>query len=325
MSLAASSETSLAQTVQAIAIRVHAFGPPEAMVQETIDLPPPGEGDIMVRVHAAGVGPWDSWVRGGHSVLPQPLPLTPGSDVAGVVEQVGAGVTGFAVGDAVYGTTNRQFTNGYASHANCTAAMMAHKPQSLSFPEAAGVPVVAVTAWQMLFAHAGMTRGQSVLILGAGGSVGRFAVQFARGAGLDTLASVRSGGTDDMRALGADEVIGPLAESGPGLSKRVDAVIDLVGGEAQRLAMRAIRPGGVLISAVAPPDEEMAQDLGIGARFMPVDVNSRDLTQIAQQFDGGAIRAGVGTLLPLAEAVSAHRMIEGLQPHAPGKIVLLVA
>src|SRR6476646_9389787 len=143
------SMTTLPRTM--LACRVNAFGPPSAIAFEEIPLPVPGEGEVLVRVRAAGVGPWDGWIRSGRSALPQPLPLTLGSDLAGTLERVGPAITGFAVGDAVFGVTNLRFTGAYAEYAVASAGMIAKKPADLGFVDAASVPVVAVTAWQALF------------------------------------------------------------------------------------------------------------------------------------------------------------------------------
>jgi NADPH:quinone reductase-like Zn-dependent oxidoreductase len=161
------------------ACRVYQFGGPEAICFEPQDALQPGDGEVLVRVKAAGVGPWDGWIRAGKSALPQPLPLTLGSDLAGVVEAVGPNVDTFARGDTVFGVTNPQFTGSYADYAIATAAMIARKPASISDVDAASVPVIAVTAWQALFEQAAALRGQTVLIHGAAGNVGAFAVQFA--------------------------------------------------------------------------------------------------------------------------------------------------
>jgi len=142
------------------AARVHAFGPPEAIAIDQLPLPTPGEGEVLVRVAAAGVGPWDAWIRAGKSVLPQPLPLTLGSDVSGTVEAVGPGVTGLRPGEAVYGATNPDFSGAYADYALAEAAMIARKPATLDHLHAASVPVIAVTAWQMLFDHARLAAGR---------------------------------------------------------------------------------------------------------------------------------------------------------------------
>src|SRR5580658_7378327 len=159
------------------ACRVHEFGGPEVIRFEAQDALRPGDGEVLVRVKAAGVGPWDGWIRAGKSALPQPLPLTLGSDLAGVVEAVGPNVASSARGDAVFGVTNPQFTGSYADYTIATAAMIARKPASISNVDATSVPVIAVTAWQALFEQAAARRGQSVLIHGAAGNVGAFAVQ----------------------------------------------------------------------------------------------------------------------------------------------------
>jgi len=165
------------------AARIHRFGSPDVIVVEDIPRPAPAIGDVLVRVAASGVAPWDALIRQGKSkVSPQP-PLTLGSDFAGVVEAVGAGVSQFNSGDEVYGVTNPQFVGANAEYAIASAGMIAPKPLRLSSLEAASLPVVAVTAWQMLFEHARPEVGQTVLILGAAGNVGAFAVQFAANAG----------------------------------------------------------------------------------------------------------------------------------------------
>jgi NADPH:quinone reductase-like Zn-dependent oxidoreductase len=298
------------------AIRVHRFGGPEAICAESVPVPRPGEGEILVRVHACGVGPWDAWIRAGQSVLPQPLPLTLGSDVSGEVVAVAPQVSGFRIGDPVYGVTNKRFTDGYAEYAVCAGTMMAPKPASLTDVEAASVPVIAVTAWQMLFDHAGLERGQSVLVQGAAGNVGRFAVQLAAQAGLRVTAVAND--AEAMRALGADTIVGrDLATH-----DRFDAVMDLVGGPGQADLLGLIKPGGAMISAVAEPDQDRAREAGVRGAFMLVDVTTDVLNELTRHFDDGRLAAFVGTILPLSDAIIAHRMLDGVLPHAPGKIVL---
>ena len=172
-----------------MARRVHEYGPPEVMRFERIPRPDPGPGVVLVKVEAVGVGPWDGWIRTGKSALPQPLPLTLGSDLAGKVIAAGPVVSRLRVGDNIYGVTNHQFVGAYAEHALASAAMVASKPTTLSYTEAASVPVVAVTAQQALFDHAQLKAGRTVLIHGAAGSVGAFAIQLARRAGLPTIAT----------------------------------------------------------------------------------------------------------------------------------------
>jgi NADPH:quinone reductase-like Zn-dependent oxidoreductase len=166
-----------------MAWRVHEFGPPDVMRFERVQLPGPGPGEVLVKVAAAGVGPWDGWIRAGKSALPQPLPLTPGSDLSGEIVAVGPEVSDLRVGDQIYGVTNTRFTGAYAEYALASAAMVSSKPTSLTYTEAAAVPVVAVTAWQALFDQAQLKPGQTVLIHGAAGNLAlmRFSWQVARG------------------------------------------------------------------------------------------------------------------------------------------------
>lgn len=310
------------------AARVHRFGPPEAISIDRLPRPKPGEGEVLVRVAAAGVGPWDAWIRAGKSVLPQPLPLTLGSDLSGVVEVVGTGVAGFRPGDEVYGVTNGRFTGAYAEYALAEAVRIAAKPRRIDHLQAAAAPVVAVTAWQMLFDHARVTGGQRVLIHGAAGSVGGYAVQFARQAGAHVIGTAKSAGIARVRELGADETInlGEGRFEAALAAAPVDTVIDLVGGDLQTRSLGVLRPGGVLISAVSEPDQKEAARRGLRASFMLVDVNGAALAEIARLLDKRRLRAGeVGEVLPLEQAVRAHRMLDGTIPHKPGKIVLTVS
>jgi NADPH:quinone reductase-like Zn-dependent oxidoreductase len=185
--------------------RVHEFGPPDVMRFERIHRPHPSPGEVLVKVKAAGVGPWDGWIRAGKSALPQPLPLTLGSDLSGEVVAVESG--DLRVGDQVYGVTNPQFIGAYAEYALASAAMVSRKPTSLTHIEAASVPVIAVTAWQALFDQAQLKAGQTVVIHGAAGNVGAYAVQLARRADVRITATAA---TDDilfLRNLGANTVI----------------------------------------------------------------------------------------------------------------------
>ena len=181
--------------------RVHEFGPPERMIFETIPRPVPAADEVLVKVHAAGVGPWDAWIRAGKGALPQPLPLTLGSDLAGEVADLGAGLSDIAVGDQVFGVTNNQFLGAYAEYAIASAAMLSKMPSSLSYVEAASVPVVAVTAWQGLFDYACLQAGQMVVIHGAAGNVGAFAVQLARRAHLRSVATASTKDSNMCRRL----------------------------------------------------------------------------------------------------------------------------
>ena len=307
-----------------MAWRVHEFGPPNVMRFERVLRPDPGAGEVLVKVEAAGVGPWDGWIRAGKSALPQPLPLTLGSDLSGEIVAVGPGGSDLRVGDHVYGVTNPRFIGAYAEYALASAAMVSRKPTSLTFIEAASVPVIAVTAWQALFDQAQLEAGQTVVIHGAAGNVGAYAVQLARRADMRIIATA---GTDDVsfvRNLGADTVIDYRTEHFEEEVRDADAVIDLVGGETQTRSFQVLRRGGKLISAVSRPDPHLAHTQGVEAAFFLVKVTSQHLAEIAGLIDGGQLRTRVGAVLPLADAREAHLMLERVRPPPKGKIVLTV-
>lgn len=307
-----------------MAWRVHEFGPPETMQFERVPRPDPGPGEVLVKVRAAGVGPWDGWIRAGRSALPQPLPLTLGSDLCGDIQTVGTDVSDLRIGDRVYGVTNPRFIGAYAEYALASATMIARKPTSLTFIEAASVPVIAVTAWQGLFDQAQLQAGQTVVIHGAAGNVGAYAVQLARRAGIRTIATVATDAIAFVRDLGADTVVDFQRQRFEDAARNVDAVLDLVGGETQKRSFQVLRRGGKLISAVSHPDQDLAKSHGVDASFFLVKVTSQYLTEIADLIDSGKLRTRVGTVLPLADAREAHFMLEGRRPPPKGKIVLTV-
>jgi NADPH:quinone reductase-like Zn-dependent oxidoreductase len=307
-----------------MAWRVHEFGPPEIMKFERVPRPEPGPGEVLVKVEAAGVGPWDGWIRAGKSALPQPLPLTLGSDLSGEIVAVGPGVSELRVGDQVYGVTNPQFIGAYAEYALASAEMVSNKPTSLTHVEAASVPVVSVTAWQALFDHAQLKAGQTVVIHGAAGNVGSYAVQLARRVGVQTIATVASDDISFVRNLGANTVIDYRTQLFEEEVRDADAVIDLVGGETQNRSFQVLRRGGKLISAVSRPDQHLAERHGVEAAFFLVNVTRQYLAEIARLVDGGQLRTNVGAVLPLADAREAHFMLERRRPQPKGKIVLAV-
>lgn len=299
------------------AARIHQFGPPEVVVIDELSRPNPDKGDLLVRVKAAGVGPWDALIREGKSkVSPRP-PLTLGSDLSGVVETIGPGGTDFRVGDEVYGVTNAQFCGAHAEFALASAGMVARKPRRLNHVEAASVPVVAVTAWQMLFEYAKVVAGQSVLILGAGGNVGAYAVQLAASAGLDIVAIVGPKDVELVRNLGAKTVLADQRAI-----PQVDVVIDTVGGETLEHSFGKVKSGGVVVSVVST--KPLPQRPGVRSVFFYAEVTTARLNVLTKLFEEEKLSARVGSILPLQDARTAHYMLAGA-PHKPGKIVLEMA
>ncbi|MGE5103009.1 MAG: NADP-dependent oxidoreductase [Deltaproteobacteria bacterium] len=297
------------------AARIHSFGPPDVVVVEDVPVPSPGPGEVLVRVMAAGVAPWDAIIREGKSkVSPQP-PLTLGSDFSGVVEKVGPGGTAFAAGAEVYGVTNPQFCGAQAEFALAAAGMIAPKPRLLSHVEAASAPVIAVTAWQMLFQYAKAKRGQTVMIVGAAGNVGAYAVQLAVDAGMHMVAIARLDGEDLLRSLGVKSIIDSSKPAFEQDLPQVDAILDTVGGSTLQRCVAALKPGGKLVTSVS------TQPPPAGAIFFYAEVTTARLQTLTALFDAGRITARVGSLLPLSEARQAQAMLAGA-PHKPGKIVL---
>ena len=306
------------------AIRIHGFGGIDTMRLDEIPRPVPGAGEVLVAVKAAGVGPWDRLIREGRSGLGQALPLTLGSDVSGTVAALGAGVGVFALGDAVYGATNDQFVGGYAEYALVEAGKIAPKPAALDYVTAAGLPVVAVTAWQMLFEYARIEPGQAILVRGAAGSVGACATQMAKQAGASIYGTARARDMERVRALGAEPVVESDRVGAQLASRSVDAVIDTIGGDALESTCEALRPNGIIVSVVRAPDEAYLRSKGMRAAYFIVNVTRERLDNISAMVERGTLNLPIGEVLDLENASTAHRMSDGA-PHKSGKIVLKVA
>jgi NADPH:quinone reductase-like Zn-dependent oxidoreductase len=305
------------------AARVLRFGPPGVIMNDDLPRPEPAAGQLLVHVKAAGVGNWDALVREG-KIPNEPLPLILGYELSGIVEAIGSSVSGFTSGDEVYGTTSEQLTGAYAEYSVPSAKMMAPKPKSLNFIEAASAPVVTVTAWQMLFDYGQVTDGQTVLIHGAAGNVGAYAVQLASQAGLHVLATAAAGDRDYVRSLGAETVMDYRTERFEESLTGVDVVLDTVGGDTQERSLRVLKPRGILVSVVSPVPEAEQKRYGVRAAYFYVDVTTDRLNKITERFDSGRLVAHVGTVLPLKEVRIAHEMLGGA-PHKRGKIVLSIA
>ena len=292
------------------AARVLRFGPPNVITHEDMPQPQPAAGQLLVRVKAAGVGHWDALIREG-KVKFQPLPLILGSELSGIIEGIGSDVSGFKFGDEVYGATNEQFSGAYAEYALPLARMIAPKPKTLSFIEAASAPIVTVTAWQMLFEYAHVTAGQTVLIHGAAGNVGAYAVQLAKQAGVHVVATAGPTDLDYVRGLGAETVVDYKTQRFEESLTGVDVVLDTVGGDTQQQSLRVLRPGGILVSVVSPVSEATQTRYGVRAAYFYVDVMTARLNTITELFDSAKLVTDVGTVLPLEDARLAHEMLGG--------------
>jgi NADPH:quinone reductase-like Zn-dependent oxidoreductase len=305
------------------AIRVHAYGGPEQLrLEETIQ-PKAEKGQVLVRIHAASVNPIDFKLASGvmRQIMPINFPWIPGGDFAGVVEAVGSGVTGLAKGDAVYGDASGG--GAYAEFYAGPASMIAHKPRKFSDVEAASVPLASQTAWQGLFDHGRLERGQTVLIHAAAGGVGTFAVQLAHLKGARVLATASAASADYVRSLGADTVIDYQATPFESVAKNVDLVFDLIGGDTQRRSYSVLKPGGRLVATSQPPSAEEAAKHKVEATMMQMKASAENLNQLAELIDAGKLKTTIGKTYPLAQARDAWTEI--ISGHARGKIVLEVA
>ncbi len=301
------------------AIQIEDYGGPEVLKLVETPIPKAGEGQVLVRVYAAGVNPADWKNRAGFMKQFRPLtmPWTPGLEGSGIVEAVGHGVTQLKPGEAVFGP----MAGAYAEYALAAAGDLQLKPERLSFDEAATIPVGALTAWGSVIDTADVQPGQQVLVHGAAGGVGLYAVQFARWKGAQVFGTTSSANLDFVRTLGAEPVdysAGPFEQKVHDL----DAVIDTVGGELIQRSLQVLRRGGTLVTVAGRLEEDFGKAEGIralrGGRTSVARL--RDITQLIVE---GKVRPAVYKVFPLAEARQAHELSQ--TGHGRGRIVLHVA
>jgi NADPH:quinone reductase-like Zn-dependent oxidoreductase len=295
---------------------VHEFGGPEVMKYEDAPRPQPKENEVLVRVMAAGVNPVDTYVRSGKFGTPT-LPVIPGRDIAGIVEELGPGATKFKKGDAVYGNVNN---GGYAEYAVAAEKNIALKPASLDFVQAAAVPVAARTAWYALVDTAHLAAGQTVLIQGGSGGVGSFAIQIAKLRGAKVYATASTANQDLLKELGADVAIDYTNQKFEDVVKDVDVVLEAAGREALEKDYPVVKKGGFLVSIVGPTDPAKVQQYGIQAPSL-VTAGS-PLPELNKLFDAKKLKVVVTQTLPLSEAQKAHEQVG--THHTRGKIVLKI-
>ncbi len=306
------------------AVRIHAYGGPEVLVYEDAPRPEPEPGQVLIRVHAAGINPIDYKIRAGSAKnwLKHMLPLIPGWDVSGVIEVTADGASHLEVGGEVYGMLDFRRDGAYADYVTAPAAIIARKPASLDHVRAAAVPLAALAAWQCLFDLAGLSAGQTILVHGAAGGVGHYVVQLAKWKGAKVIGTAADPDADFVRGLGADEVIDYEAQRFEQAVGDVDVVFDPIGGELQRLSWQVLKKGGVLVSTLGISSPEVAAEFDVRGEGLSVRPDSTELTAIAELIDEGRIKPAVTAVFPLAEAAKAHTLLESGQ--ARGKVVLKV-
>ena len=306
------------------AIRLYGQSGPDHIVFEDAPQPQPGVGEVLIRVHATSVmwqePTWsETWKTPAGIERQHPIP---GHDVSGEVVEVGPGVTGIAAGEAIYALTESWRDGAAAEYTIARAADVAPKPRTLGHIQAAGVPLVGLTAWQALFEHAGLTSGQSLLIHGAAGGVGSMAVQMAKWAGATVIATASARNHEFLRTLGADEIIDYTTTRFEDVVHDVDIVFDTIGGETVDRSWRVLRKDGLLLSVFSPPSQEQADAFGVRELFFIVRPNREQLIQIGDLIDAGQLRPIIERVFPLSETSQAFE--QALQGHTRGKIILSV-
>ncbi|HEY0816071.1 MAG TPA: NADP-dependent oxidoreductase [Pseudonocardia sp.] len=329
------------------AIRLHQHGGPDVLRYEEVPIPEPESGEVLVRVHAVGVNPPDWYVREGMPNVPPEmrpklsLPMIPGTDVSGVVAAVGPDVEGFSVGDAVFGLLRFPSvdSSAYAEYVAAPAADLALKPVLVDHVQAAAVPMAGLTAWQFLIelGHDHPTPFQAVqhrpialngettvLVNGAAGGVGHFAVQLAKWKGAHVIAVASGTHESFLRKLGADEFIDYTTSRPEEIAHDVDLVLDTVGGPDSSRFLRTLKRGGVLYPVfLAEYDPEEKEKLGVTTSGTQVRSNGPQLAELGGLLAAGTVHAAIDSTFPLADARAAHE--RAAQGHLQGKIVLTVA
>jgi NADPH:quinone reductase-like Zn-dependent oxidoreductase len=307
------------------AVRIHQYGGPEVLIFEDAPRPVPGPGELLIRVHAAGVNPVDWKIRAGYlkEIRPYTFPLILGWDLSGVVEAAGPGAGKFEKGDEVYSRPDSSRNGAYAEYITVKEAEVAFKPRSIDHIHAGAIPLACLTAWQAIFDTAGLRAGQKILIHAAAGGVGSFAVQLAKWKGAYVIGTASEENQSFLRELGVDEPIDYESTPFEDSVRDVDVVFDTIGGDTQTRSWKVLKKGGILVSIVAPPSAEAAAKSGVRQAFIFMTPNGSELTEIALLVDSGKLKPVVETVLPLPDARQAHELIQ--MGHTRGKIVLRVA
>ncbi|MFT4926822.1 MAG: NADPH:quinone reductase-like Zn-dependent oxidoreductase [Phenylobacterium sp.] len=307
------------------AIQIHQYGGKEVLSYQDSPVPAIAENQILIKVIATSVNPVDWKIREGYlqQMIDYPMPFIPGWDVAGIVEQVGSQVRQFTIGDAVYSRPNIMKNGSYAEYIAVDAIEVASKPATLSFMEAASVPLAGITAWESLFTAADLQAGQTVLIHAGSGGVGSLAIQLAKHKGAKVITTTSAKNHDFVASLGADEVIDYTSVDFKTVVKAVDVVFDTVGGQVLQDSFAVIKPGGMLVSIVETPDGQKAAQNDIRTEFVMIQPNATILQQLADLIDSGHVRPIVGAEFGLADIAKAHELSQS--GRAKGKIVIHVA
>jgi NADPH:quinone reductase-like Zn-dependent oxidoreductase len=301
------------------AVRIHSFGGPEVLRLDEVPRPEPEQDEVLVRIKAASVNPVDYKIRLGQYAKAEQLPMVLGQDISGTIARCGTKVKDWETGDDVFAMLPWS-RHAYAEYVTIKASDAVPKPQTIDHEHAAAAPLAALTAWQGLFDHGALQRGQHVLIHGAAGGVGHFAVQFAKAEGAKVTATASSADVQFLRELGADQVIDYKSERFEDRVCDVDLVFDLIGGESQDRSWSVLKSGGTLVSTLGKPSKEKAQARNASGKTYMVQPNAQQLGEIAHLIDEGKVRPYVQAIYPMRAVAEAQAHLE--REHAQGKTVL---
>ena len=305
-------------------VRIHEYGNADVLQFEELPVPKIEADELLIKIHAASVNPVDWMVREGYmkDMHLHKLPLTLGQDFSGTVEKIGSSVKGFNVGDKVFGRPSIEKDGSYAEYIEVKASEVALMPKTINYDEAATLPVAGTTAWETLINRAKIKSGQRVLILGSSGGVGSLAVQIAKNKGCYVIGTTSNVNLDFVRSLGANEVIDYTSQDFSQRFNDIDVVLDTIGGENQNKAFKVLKRGGILVTTVGKPSQELADQYGVRCESVSVGPNAHILNELRSLIEMGQIHPVVDKVFRLEDAKQAQNYSQSGK--ARGKIVLEV-
>ncbi|WP_242848347.1 NADP-dependent oxidoreductase [Sulfobacillus thermosulfidooxidans] len=300
------------------------YGPPEVLHGASVELGTLGPFDVLIKNYATSVNPVDWKVRQGYlqARLPLKFPAILGWDAAGIIVQVGPSVSRFHVGDKVFTRPAIDRPGTYAEYVVVHENLVAAKPSSLSFLEAACVPLAGLTAWEALVEYAHIGPGQHVLIHGGAGGVGSYAIQLAKAMGAYVVTTTRKINSEYVESLGADRVIDYESQAFETIIRDIDVVLDTMGGTVQEKSFAVLKPGGILVSIAQPPDQKRAKEFHVKAVWFFLEPDGKKLQQLGQLFAGGKMKPTVGNVFALRDIQNAHVLSQS--GHSVGKIGIVI-
>lgn len=306
------------------AARLIAYGGPEAIQVSDVAEPSVGQGQVLVEIHSAGVNPFDWKVQAGYlkDFIPLTLPVILGGDLAGVIKELGEGVSNFQVGDEVFGQADFKTGGSFAQLSAIKNDKLAVKPNNLDFAQAASLPLAGSSALQALEDHINLQSSQKILIHGGAGGIGSYAVQIAKNLGAYVATTVSGNDMEYVKELGADQIINYKEEKFEDQVKDYDAVFDLVGGETCARSLKVLRRGGVLVSMVGPIDKEASQNQGVTALSQMTEVTSEKLNKLRELAENAKLKVHIEKEFPLDQSAEALDFLRNSSPR--GKVVIKV-